>query len=209
MYPNDDDELTQFMMLYAQVSQITCADEIRRLNSKRQGTRLEKPTVPRERKTVTQVYRELGKHYFRRSFCMSYLTFGRLYRLLESGLKKESATRRFESDYVERSPNGPVLPAAAGAAAAAATSACSGRRQLETLPPLPQQRQRQHQPQQEIPPPPQLPQQEMAAPTAATARDAAVAAKAAAFLPSHQPPHPASMAALRPAAAAPSPTAAT
>ena len=109
MYPNDDDELTQFLMLYAQVSQITCADEIRRLNSKRQGTRLEKPTVPRERKTVTQVYRELGKHYFRRSFRMSYSTFGRLYRLLESGLKKESATRRFESDYVERSPNGPVL----------------------------------------------------------------------------------------------------
>ena len=88
MYPKDDDELTQFLMLYAQVSQITCADEIRRLNSKRQGTRLEKPTVPRERKTVTQVYRELGKHYFRRSFRMSYLTFGRLYRLLESVLKR-------------------------------------------------------------------------------------------------------------------------
>ena len=155
MYPNDDDELTQFLMLYAQVSQITCADEIRRLNSKRQGTRLEKPTVPRERKTVTQVYRELGKHYFRRSFRMSYLTFGRLYRLLESGLKKESATRRFESDYVERSPNGPVLPAAAGAAAAAAaaTSACSGsisrsrrsrhhRNSRSRKWPLPQQRQR-------------------------------------------------------------------
>ena len=79
------------------------------MNNKRQGTRLEKPTATRERKTVTQIYRELGKHYFRRSFRMSYSTFGRLYRLLEDGLKKESGTKRFESDYVERSPNGPVL----------------------------------------------------------------------------------------------------
>ena len=40
---------------------------------------------------------------------MSYRTFGRLYRLLEEDLKRESGTKRFETDYVDRSPNGPVL----------------------------------------------------------------------------------------------------
>ena len=68
MYSNDDDELEQFMMLFAQASQLSSAEEVRRLNKKRSGTRLDAPAVPRIRKTVTQVYRELGKHYFRRAF---------------------------------------------------------------------------------------------------------------------------------------------
>ena len=109
MYSNDDDELEQFMMLFAQASQLSSAEEVRRLNKKRSGTRLDAPAVPRIRKTVTQVYRELGKHYFRRAFRMSYSTFGRLYRLLENDLKRETGTKRFESDYVERSTNGPIL----------------------------------------------------------------------------------------------------
>ena len=40
---------------------------------------------------------------------MSYQTFGQFYRLLEEDLKRESGTKRFETDYVDRSPNGPVL----------------------------------------------------------------------------------------------------
>ena len=63
-YPNDDDELEQFLLLYAQASQLASAEEALRLERKREGTRLECPTVPRQRKTVTQVYRELGKGYF-------------------------------------------------------------------------------------------------------------------------------------------------
>ena len=53
MYPSDDDELAQFLVLYAQVSQLTCAKEVRSLDNKRHGMRLEKRTVPGERKTST------------------------------------------------------------------------------------------------------------------------------------------------------------
>ena len=75
MTSDDDDELEQFLMLYAQVAQLASAEEIRRVNSKREGTRLDRPAVPRVRKNVTQVYRELGQNYFRRAFRMSYHTF--------------------------------------------------------------------------------------------------------------------------------------
>ena len=108
-YPNDDDELEQFLLLYAQASQLASAEEALRLERKREGTRLECPTVPRQRKTVTQVYRELGKGYFRRAFRILYQTFGQLYRLLEEDLKQESGTKRFETSYVNCSTNGPVL----------------------------------------------------------------------------------------------------
>ena len=91
MYPDNDDELSQFLMLYAQRSQLTCAEKVGRINNKGQGTRLEAPPVPRARTTVTQVYRELDKQYFRRSFRMLYETFGRLYRLLEENLKRETS----------------------------------------------------------------------------------------------------------------------
>ena len=112
MYPDNGGELSQFLMLYDQYqcSQLACADEqVRRLNNKRQGTRFEAPPVSWVGKTVTQVYRELDKHYFRCSFWMSYDTLGRLYHLLEENLKRETETKRFEDDYVERSTNGPLL----------------------------------------------------------------------------------------------------
>ena len=58
----DDDELEQFLMLYTQAPMLTTTKEARRLNKKREGTRLEAPATPRETKTVTQVYWELGKN---------------------------------------------------------------------------------------------------------------------------------------------------
>ena len=94
-YPNDDDTLEQFLLLYAQASQLASCEEARRRGTKREGTRLDCPTVPRIRKTVTQVYRELGANYFRRAFRMSFHTFHRLYHLLEEHLKQESGTKRF------------------------------------------------------------------------------------------------------------------
>ena len=71
---NEDDLLVQFIALYAKASNINVA-ELRRLDDekrKREGTRLECPTVPRVRKRGHQVYREMGKNYFRRSFRMPY-----------------------------------------------------------------------------------------------------------------------------------------
>ena len=108
-YPNEEDELKQFMLLYAQALQLALAEGAQGLERKREGTRIDCPTVQRTRKSVTQVYRELGKGYFRRAFRMSYRTFCRLYRLLEDDLKRESGTKRFEPGYVDRSSNGPVL----------------------------------------------------------------------------------------------------
>ena len=43
------------------------------------GTRTGCPTIPRKRKTMRQVRRELGDRMFRRSFRMSFHTFEKLY----------------------------------------------------------------------------------------------------------------------------------
>ena len=107
---NKDDLLAQFITLYAKASQCNVA-ELRRLNNetqKREGTRLECPTVPWARKSVHQVYREMGKTYFRRSFRMSYQALCRLLRLIEQALEKEIDSKRNEHGYVERTPNGPI-----------------------------------------------------------------------------------------------------
>ena len=83
----DDDLLAQFDMLYAEASALACEGERRRLEEKkREGTKLDCPNIPRERKSVVQVYRELGSTYFRRSFRMSYGTFRSLYRPLEDSV---------------------------------------------------------------------------------------------------------------------------
>ena len=72
---DDDDLLAQFLMLYAEASTLACEEERRRLEEKRrEGTRIDCPNIPRLRKSVVQVYRELGSTYFRRSFRMSYGT---------------------------------------------------------------------------------------------------------------------------------------
>ena len=64
-------------MLLAEMTTLAASGEVlRRLDErKREGTRTDCPNVPRERKSVTQVYREMGAQYFRRSFRMNYLTF--------------------------------------------------------------------------------------------------------------------------------------
>ena len=48
-------------------------------NKMRKGTRLDTCTIPRERKTVMKIYRELGPTYFKRSYRMSYREFQKLY----------------------------------------------------------------------------------------------------------------------------------
>ena len=99
-----------FMHRYAMLAQTTCLNmdyQIARLHeeSKQKGTRLDCPTIPRVRKSVTQVYRELGNLYFKRSFRMSYQRFCRLFRLLAPHF----------NDYIDKnnlkySPNGKIDP---------------------------------------------------------------------------------------------------
>ena len=72
-------------------------------NRKRPGSRLDCPTVPRQRKSVTQLHRELGKTYFRRSFRMKYSTFGQLFQVIKSDL-----ARIVDSKNQNKSPNGRV-----------------------------------------------------------------------------------------------------
>ena len=63
---NEGDLLAQFVALYAKASSCNIA-ELRRLDNekrKREGTRLECPTILRARKRVHQVYQELGKDDF-------------------------------------------------------------------------------------------------------------------------------------------------
>ena len=57
---------------------------------------------------MLQVYCEMGKNYFRRSFRMSYPALCRLLRLIEPGLDKEVDSKRNKPGYIDRCPNGPI-----------------------------------------------------------------------------------------------------
>ena len=106
----DDDVLTQFVMLYAKAS-LAGDEELRReYERKSEDGRHDSPLVPRERRSVTQVFRELGEGYFRRSFRMTYSSFRRLYRFLETELKTASGLKKYQAGpgYVDRSTNGPI-----------------------------------------------------------------------------------------------------
>lgn len=105
---NEDDLLAQFLVLYAKASVCNVAELQRLENKKREGTRLDCATVPRMRKSVLQVYREMGKNYFRRSFRMSYPALCRLLRLIEPGLDKEVDSKRNKPGYIDCCPNGPI-----------------------------------------------------------------------------------------------------
>ena len=86
-------------MLYAEASALACEEEHRRLKERKtEGTKLDCPNIPRLRKLVVQVYRELSSTYFRRSFRMSYRTFRSLYRTLEEDLKHESGLKRHDDE---------------------------------------------------------------------------------------------------------------
>ena len=102
-----DTELVQFVMLYTQTKQLASSERHRIQSNKRIGSRLDCPTIPRDRKSVTQVHRELGKIYFRRSFRMTMKTFRRLFRIL-----KEDLTRVVDSKQTDKekdcSPNGKI-----------------------------------------------------------------------------------------------------
>ena len=55
---------------------------------KKPGTRLGCPTIPRTRKWMAAIHRELGPGYFRRAFRMSFLTFKIFYHRLKGDLRK-------------------------------------------------------------------------------------------------------------------------
>ena len=57
---NEDDLLAQFLVLFAKASVCNVAELQRLENKKREGTRLDCATVPRMRKSVLRVHREMG-----------------------------------------------------------------------------------------------------------------------------------------------------
>ena len=66
---DEDSKHAERLMFLAEVAY--CADgedQCFKNNNKREGTRLNVPTVPQQRKSVTQVYREMGRGYLCRSF---------------------------------------------------------------------------------------------------------------------------------------------
>ena len=89
---NEDDLLSHFLALYAKAAVCNVA-ELRREAETNVGTRLNCPTVPRARKSVHQVYREMGKTFFRRSFRMTYSAFCRL--LTDTPTSPLAVRRRF------------------------------------------------------------------------------------------------------------------
>ena len=90
----DDDDVSvedvnafipQFVTIYQNNSILlnSVDQHIQQAKRKRDGVRLDTRTIPRERKTVAQVHRELGPGYFWRSFRMTFSTFQRLSDLLQ------------------------------------------------------------------------------------------------------------------------------
>ena len=71
-----------------------------------EGTRLDCPTIPRIRKSVRQIFRELGPNYFRRSFRMRWSTFKQLYFTLKPSLVQVIQPAPLKKR--KRSPNGPI-----------------------------------------------------------------------------------------------------
>ena len=104
---NEDDLLSHFLALYAKAAVCNVA-ELRREAETNVGTRLNCPTVPRARKSVHQVYREMGKTYFRRSCRMTYSAFCCLLRLTKPGLQEAFGSNKRQPGYVNCSPNGSI-----------------------------------------------------------------------------------------------------
>ena len=71
---------------------------------KTQGSRRNASTVKRTRRPVRDIYKELGKTYFRRAYRMRYTTFCKLYRLLAPRLKILRADKK-STNYI---PNGRI-----------------------------------------------------------------------------------------------------
>ena len=102
----DDAILAQFLMTYQNVqSSIEADKEAWSIfeRGKRKNDRFECPTVRQERKSLSQVYRELGQAYFRRSFRMTFSVFGRLFKLLATYMKEFVS-----DDDNNHSPNGKI-----------------------------------------------------------------------------------------------------
>ena len=67
---------------------------------KTQGSRRHASTMKRQRRPVRDIYKELGKTYFKRAYRMSYKTFCKLYRLLAPRLKILHADKNHINTYL-------------------------------------------------------------------------------------------------------------
>jgi hypothetical protein len=67
---------------------------------KTQGSRRNTTTVKRQRRPVRDIYKELGKTYFRRAYRMNYATFCKLYRLLAPRFKILRADKKHIITYL-------------------------------------------------------------------------------------------------------------
>ena len=66
---------------------ITVAASYAAIKSTKKGTSVAGRVLKvRQRKSMLQVYNELGHNIFRRKFCMHFETFLRLYRIIKMGL---------------------------------------------------------------------------------------------------------------------------
>ena len=69
-----------------------------------QGTRLNRPTIPRKRRPVSFIHAELGSTYFKKAYRMSYSTFWKLYNKLEPNID----TMRADKESKRYIPNGKI-----------------------------------------------------------------------------------------------------
>ena len=69
-----------------------------------QGTRLNRPTIPRKRRPVSFIHAELGSTYFKKAYRMSYSTFWKLYNKLEPNID----TMRADKESTRYIPNGKI-----------------------------------------------------------------------------------------------------
>jgi hypothetical protein len=104
---NKDDLLSQFLALCVKALACNHGELFREAKTK-EGTRFNCPTVPRVRKSVYQVYREIGKTYFCGSFQMTYFPFGPLFQLIKPNLEEGVPLKKGQLGYFDRSPNGPI-----------------------------------------------------------------------------------------------------
>ena len=100
---DEDDLLAKFIMIYKQTHQMASVAVLREEAKKQPSSQLDCPTVPRIRKSVSQIYRELGDTYFHRAFRMKMKTFEELFKILKPGL-----TLAVGSKYKNHEPNGRI-----------------------------------------------------------------------------------------------------
>ena len=99
----EDELLVKFIMIYKHTYQMASVAVLQEEAKKRPSSRLGCPTVSRIRKSVSQIYRELGDTYFRRAFRMKMKTFEELFKILKPGLALAVGSK-----YKNHEPNGRI-----------------------------------------------------------------------------------------------------